>query len=213
MKPSDLKKLYEQMTGNSWSDDVGAAWLRKNDEIFWDFIYTKTPVLEKTAYIDLSDKANWLSQLHCRVCRPDFPISTLPIRIRPESWQAINSIDKVAFKKAIAASFSDFEIASYKNGRICLLILFVCSSRRRNRDIDNMAKLLVDSIKGVLMGDDRNVDHLNLMRLTHEAEEEYVTLHISGSNLNTHEDVVVKKLFHSWAGMKLLRIEDFRKGT
>jgi hypothetical protein len=69
----------------------------------------------------------------------------------------------------------------------------------------------MDSIKGIVMGDDRDVDHLNLMRLTHEGEEEYITFRISASNINNHDDVVQAKLRHSWAGAEPLKIEDFRK--
>jgi len=88
-------------------------------------------------------------------------------------------------------------------------MLFVCSSRRKRRDLDNMAKLLMDSIKDVVMEDDTHVDHLNLMRLTHEADEEFVSLRISGSKLNEHDNVVYPSLRHSWAGAELLNIEDF----
>ena len=63
------------------------------------------------------------------------------------------------------------------------------------------------------MGDDRDVDHLNLMRLTHEGEDEYVTFRISASNINNHGDVVHTELRHSWAGAEPLKIEDFRKPT
>ena len=59
------------------------------------------------------------------------------------------------------------------------------------------------------MEDDTHVDHLNLMRLTHEADEEFVSLRISGSKLNEHDNVVYPSLRHSWAGAELLNIEDF----
>jgi hypothetical protein len=74
-----------------------------------------------------------------------------------------------------------------------------------------MAKLLMDSIKGLVMGDDRNVDHLNLLRVTYEGDEEYVVFRISASNVNDHSDVVQPELRHSWAGAEPLRLEDFRE--
>ena len=74
-----------------------------------------------------------------------------------------------------------------------------------------MAKLFMDSIKGVLMGDDREVDHLNLMRLARDGNEEYLTVKISTSSINLHKDVVLAKFLHSWADPRPLRIEDFRK--
>jgi Holliday junction resolvase RusA-like endonuclease len=209
MDVSGLKSLYEEQTGKSWSADEGVLWLAENREHL--DIYRKIPVLDKTAHITLSDKAGWLSQQRCHVCHSGFPISIIPLRIQPESWQALDSIDKAAFKAAIADRFSRSPHVQPQLGRVCLTFLFVCSANRRIRDLDNMAKLLMDSIKGIVMGDDRAVDHLNLMRMSHEGDEEYVTFRIAPSNLNDHSDVVYPELRHSWAGEEPLRIEDFRK--
>jgi hypothetical protein len=78
------------------------------------------------------------------------------------------------------------------------------------RDLDNMAKLVMDSVKSILMGDDRDMDHLNFMRFTHEGEEEYIYVQISNSNINDHSDVMHAEMMHSWAGAKPLKIEEFR---
>lgn len=201
--------LYEERSGKAWSADDGVIWLMKNYEHL--NIYRKTAVLDKTAHVTLSDKSNWLAQQHCQVCYPDSPISVISLRISPESWQALGAIDKAAFKAALSHRFSTSPHLKAQEGRICLTFLFVCSASRKVRDLDNMAKLLIDSIKGIVMGDDRDVDHLNLMRLTHEGEEEYVTFRISVSNMNSHSDVVDAKIRHSWAGAEPLKIEDFRR--
>jgi Holliday junction resolvase RusA-like endonuclease len=206
---SELRELYEEKTGKSWSSEDGVAWLMKNYEhlSFW----AEMSVLDKSAHITLSDKANWLAQQRCYVCHPTYPISVIPLRIRPESWQALESLDKKAFKAALSHRLSKSPHIKPQEGRICLTFLFVCSATRRVRDLDNMAKLVMDSIKGIVMGDDREVDHLNLIRLTHEGEEEFITFRISGSNINDHHDVVHPELRHSWAGAEPLEIEDFRK--
>ena len=209
MNTEDLKKLYEVTTGSLWSESDGVMWLMENYEHL--DIYRKILVLDKSAHVTLSDKVSWLSQQRCHVCHPDFPISVIALRISPESWQALDSIDKAAFKAAVSHRFLNSHHIKAQEGRICLTFLFICSVRRRVKDLDNMAKLVMDSIKGIVMGDDRDVDHLNIMRLTHEDEEEYVTFRISASNINNHDDVVYRKLRHSWAGAELLKIEDFRK--
>jgi Holliday junction resolvase RusA-like endonuclease len=209
MTPQDLKNLFEESTGNIWNDESGIPWLNKNRESLGNYI--KKPILHATSHITLSDKANWLSQRHCHLCESDSPISTIPIQIAPESWQSLNSIDKRAFKEAIRTRLFDKSQHKPLNGRICLSFLFVCKKSRKIRDIDNMAKLFMDSIKGVLMGDDREVDHLNLMRLAHDGDEEYLTVKISTSSINLHKDVVLAKFLHSWADPRPLRIEDFRK--
>ncbi len=203
----DLKNLYEEKTGKPWTSDDGVTWLMEQYEHL--DLYQKVPILQANAHITLSSKASWLSQYSCRVCLPTFPICIIPIRIRPESWQAIKSLDKAAFKLAIAHRLSD-PYYKIQEGRICLSFLFVCSAMRKTKDLDNMAKLLMDSIKGIVMADDRNVDHLNLIRLTHEGEEEYCTIKISASHINDHSNVVHPELSHGWAGAEALRIEDFK---
>lgn len=206
--PQDLRNLYEEKTGQPWNVEEGVMWLNKNYEHL--DLHTRTSRLDKSAHITLSDKARWLSQQPCHVCNPGFPISIIPLRIRPESWQTLGSLNKSAFKAAVSNRLSNSPHTETQDGSICLTILFICSASRRVKDLDNMAKLLMDSIKGIVMGDDRNVDHLNLMRLTHEGEEEFVFIQISGSNINDHSDVVHLEMRHSWAGAEPLKIEDFR---
>jgi hypothetical protein len=64
-----------------------------------------------------------------------------------------------------------------------------------------MAKILMDALKGVIMEDDRYVDHLRLTRLANNGGEEYVYVRISNSNLNDHSDVAGNVLLHEWGGM------------
>jgi Holliday junction resolvase RusA-like endonuclease len=209
MTAAELKALYEHATGNAWEPEAGVEWLCQNQVSFARSLHRQEPVFSRSAHITLSDKASWLSQQHCRVCNPTFPISVIYIRIRPESWQALESIDKSAFKRAIQHRLTSGHAYPAQAGRVCLSFLFVCSSSRRRRDLDNMAKLLMDSIKGLVMGDDTNVDHLNLIRLTHEGDEEYVSFQISGSQLNDHSNTVYPHLRHSWAGAEPISIQDF----
>lgn len=206
--PQNVRDLYKEQTGLAWSREEGVSWLNRNYEHL--DICRKIPVLDKSAHVTLSDKASWLSQQWCHVCHSDFPISVIPFRIRPESWQALGSMDKRAFKAAISHRLSESSRIERLKRRVCLTLLFVCSSSRRTRDVDNMAKLFMDSIKGIMMADDKEVDHLNLMRLVHEGGEEYVHLRIANSNINDHSDVVDPRIRHLWAGQEALDLEDFR---
>ena len=210
MSPQDLKNLYEEQTGATWSSDEGVAWLNKNHMHLIDHTYMRRPVLDKSAHITLSDKEGWLVQQYCRVCQPDSVISEIPLRIRPESWQALDSVNKAAFKAALAYRFSEGPPIERHDRRICLTFVFVCSATRRMKDVDNMAKLLMDSMKGYVMGDDKEVDHLNIMRIVHEGDEEYIGVRISESNINDHSDVVEASIKHSWAGAEPLDLEAFK---
>lgn len=206
--PQDLRDLYEESTRLAWSAEEGVPWLNKIYELL--DIYTKVPVLDKSAHVTLSDKVGWLAQQRCHVCHPETTIGEFPFRIRPESWQALGAVDKRAFKAAMAHRLSGSPHIKLLDGRVCLTLLFVCSAGRRTRDLDNMAKLFMDSIKERMMGDDEAVDHLNLMRLTHEGDEEFVFVRITDSNINDHADGVDARLRHSWAGADALNLDDFR---
>jgi Holliday junction resolvase RusA-like endonuclease len=206
MTPQDLRNLYEERTGQPWDEENGILWLSKNREHL-DLV-TRESRLDKSAHITLSDKVGWLSQQLCYVCNPDPPISIIPLRINPKSWQTRRREVKRSFKAAIAHRLSDRPHKVGQDERVCLTLLFVCSARRNVRDLDNLAKLVMDALKGIVMGDDRNVDHLNLMRFTHEGAEEYIYVQISNSNINDHSDVVHKEMTHRW-GVEPLNLDDF----
>jgi Holliday junction resolvase RusA-like endonuclease len=205
LNAEDLRRLFEKETGQIWNDHEGKAWLSKNREHI--DLYFKESRLAKKCHIHLSDKINWLSQLSCHICNPNFPICIIPIRIPPESFQSLNKINRRAFKDAIRSVLSSYE--QLMNVKICLHILFVCTVNRRTRDIDNMAKLLIDAIKVKVMSDDKDIDHLSIVRLSHEFDEEFIYIKISNSNLNVHDDVAAKEFNHSWEGKKALLLSDF----
>jgi hypothetical protein len=211
MNTQDLRNLYEEKTGRPWDAEDGVRWLNKNYEHL-DLV-TRGSRLEKRVHITLSDKTSFLAQQFCHICDPDSSISVIPFRIQPESWQALSTVDRRAFKAAIAHRLTGSPSAEYRFERVCLSFVFVCSARRHVRDLDNIAKLVMDSIKGIIMGDDRAVDHLNLVRVTHEGEEEFIFVKISESNINDHSNVVHAEMMHSWAGAEPLKIEDFRDSS
>ncbi len=207
MTITEIKNLYESEIGKKWDDSEGKVWLAKNCDNFE--IYYKEPRLAKRFHLDLSDKVNWLSQIFCQICNQNCPIHTIPIRISPESFQSLNKKNRSAFKQAIKQGLGSSNIEKVFNNKICISILLVCGSRRKTKDLDNMAKVLLDSIKDLIMGDDKHVDHLNIIRLAHNFEEEFIFIRISNSNLNLHDDVVAREFHHSWAGKKPLLLSDF----
>ncbi len=205
MTPDDVKRQYESETGLSWTDLEGVRWAN----VKWPLGLEYRPVKYRSVYADLSDKASWIGQQPCLICRPDVPIYHLSIRVAPQSWQYLGALDKRAFLAAIAHHFSQRSIIPLM-GKVCLRVVFICKSARPTKDLDNMAKALLDGVKTALMRDDRDVDHLELIRLTHEGDEEFVRLRISSSALDDGADVVVPQFMHRWGGQEALNLEDFR---
>lgn len=71
-----------------------------------------------------------------------------------------------------------------------------------------MAKIVMDSLKGVVMGDDQDVDHLNLLRLSHEGTLEFISFQLGTSSINNHDDVLHKEFCHNWPNEEI-KLEDF----
>lgn len=84
----------------------------------------------------------------------------------------------------------------------------VVRAQGAQNELDNMAKAIVDVLKNVLFGDDRRIDHLNIIRMK-SPEKEYVYLNIRQTQLNEHSDVLVPRMLHSWAEAEVLNLEDF----
>jgi Holliday junction resolvase RusA-like endonuclease len=116
-----------------------------------------------------------------------------------------------AFERAIAHRFADHRTRFGLQDSICLTIVFVVKEKGAQKDLDNMAKAIVDATKTILFGDDRKIDHLNILRIK-SPDEEYVCLNIRKTTINQRDDVLVRRMLHSWAGAAVLNIEDFMEG-
>lgn len=162
----------------------------------------------------LSAKISTLAQVHCPICATKdglYPIQVFSIRIRPQSKQAIGQKPekRQAFERAIRHRFRDHKFQFAPDQSICLLIVFVVrSDGRGQKDLDNMAKAIIDGVKTVLFGDDRSIDHLNIIRIK-SPEEEFVYLNIRQTTLNDQRDVLVPRMLHSWAGAEVLDLANF----
>ena len=208
---------YNQET-NSNLDPFGAkddvqliavvAWLNRleTNDIETGF-WARRPKLTRLFSTCISSKINYLAQHHCDLCRCDFPIETIPIRIRPRSHQAATPAIKVAFKKAIAQRLGNSH--NYAKARLCIHIVVACGRSSRTGDLDNVAKLLLDAMKGTVFDDDCQVDHLSILRVRDAGEEDYIYLHIGRSTLNDHRDMVFVGTHHSWAGQPPVNLDDF----
>lgn len=161
----------------------------------------------------LSEKIIALSQYHCPICKAEnrFPIKMIPIRISAISKQAMvsKSIYRKAFEKAIASKFVNNSIDFKKGEKLCVLVLFVMGKANRNKDLDNMSKALMDALEGQLFDADMDIEHLNLLKIKHDGEEDFIKINIRRTDLNKHKDVLYKKMVHGWAGAEFLDLDNF----
>lgn len=216
-----LLSLYEQYSGEKLRSPTPTAkemeavvqWLNQNAETFLPHYHRRRVALVPAFSPSLTAKISSLAQFHCPICATKdglFPVHTIPIRITPVSKQAISQVPKkrAAFERAIRHRFKDHKNPFPPDRAICLLIVFVVKAKGAQKDLDNMAKAIVDALKNVLFGDDRRIDHLNIIRIK-SPDEEFVYLNIRQTELNEHNDVLVPRMLHSWAGAEVLSLEDF----
>jgi Holliday junction resolvase RusA-like endonuclease len=188
--------------------DEIVRWMNRKEMSGEINLFQKKGQLKKLFYQSLSSKVSFVSQYHCPFCSQDYPTVIMNIRIRPQSYQSLDSNLKKAFKAAVNSRINARN-DDFKGCKICLHIVYVCSEERREKDLDNMSKLLLDAIKDILFDDDAEVDHLNVMKIKNSDNEEYITVNIRKSNLNTTSDLLSPFLHHSWAGAEMLELEDF----
>ena len=186
-----------------------AGWLNKiemDSEESWFF--RKKPILKGIFFSDLSLKVWSLSQHHCLVCKGNSTISIIPIRIRPISHQSSDSKTKKAFKAAIKHRLANSE--KYSNVRLCIHTTFLIGRKNDRKDLDNMAKILMDGMQeSEVFGNDNQIDHLSLMKILWDGDEDYVVINIRESNINSHDNVLYEGMHHSWAGAEFLNLSDF----
>jgi Holliday junction resolvase RusA-like endonuclease len=176
------------------------------------FLKPEIKLLRKL-FVSISEKASFLAGYHCPFCTSSFPIITIPIRISPISKQASSSKKFKAFCEAIeykftTSNFDKVEKFYNNNTKLCIRITFVFKENTRDKDLDNLAKSILDATKKVLFKDDMQIDHLSLFKIK-GSKEEYIYINIRESNINSHEDVIFKTTAHGWGGQKAIELEDF----
>jgi Holliday junction resolvase RusA-like endonuclease len=152
-----------------------------------------------------------LAHTPCLLCNPtdSVPVANFSIRIKPTSSQTRKTINKTAFKSAIKSRCYNFGLLeAFSSKSLCVNIIFVVNPKMTPADVDNLAKLLLDSFNECIYEDDKIIDHLNLLRIAYGGVEEYIEVRISDSNVNTHTDVLYHGLNHVW-GMDELLLENF----
>lgn len=177
--------------------------------------YEKYPVLLPFISSTLSSKISSLSQFHCPICsrRNNSIARVITIRISAISKQSVASEPKKrkAFEKAIKYRLDTLQTQhTFQRGdKLCIHIVFILGKQNRDKDLDNMAKALLDALKGVLFGDDMDIDHLSLMKIKTIEDDDFVTVNIRGSSLNQQNDVIFNSMHHIWGERSLLDIKDF----
>jgi Holliday junction resolvase RusA-like endonuclease len=195
--------------------DAIADWLRSafmENERFVGF-FGKPNTLRAIMFDGLESKISWLHQAPCTVCgvRTDFPVSLFHLRVSPRSQQAQPAALRRAFRRAIAAGLDGRGIHQYREGQLCVRLVYLLASKRRDKiDVDNLTKGTLDALRGVVFDDDSQIAHLDLVKVRGTGDDEFIAVRIQPTALNDHEtDTFRQTLQVSWAGAQMLNLDDY----
>jgi Holliday junction resolvase RusA-like endonuclease len=131
----------------------------------------------------LAHKAAWLQFQGCQVCDvhlgPGIPV-TFGIRISPFSAQSrkagVLQRRKAAVREQLGRDRSIRQLWP-AHLPVCMQITALVRRDTRTKDVDNMVKGILDALQGVLYQNDSAVQHLNVIRLTHELDQGFYLMH------------------------------------
>lgn len=181
-------------------NDTIAKWLNVNHVVISRNRDSESK--NKYVFINETEKLSYLWQKHCQICGDLFPVVNLSARIKPHTRQIKNKEIRKAFKDNFSKSKSFENLEFCKNDKLCIKIVFVLN-KEFDKDLDNMAKITLDCVKNLLKVDDKNIDHLDLIKIKTNYLESHIKFRISKSELNTKKDIVLTGTNLKWAVDKL----------
>lgn len=173
-----------------WFEDVCQAY----DQRVMGGISVKRPILRRVMSTNITRKAEHLMARPCRQCdmysQRQFILFFL--KIPPRSHQSSDKAQRRVFREAITADLKrkNFDFADFQMERLCVAITFVVADGRRPTDVDNLAKNLLDALQKFAYKNDRQIDHLDLLRLRSRSTEEFIRVRIACTDIDDVRDVI-----------------------
>ncbi|WP_265429026.1 RusA family crossover junction endodeoxyribonuclease [Chryseobacterium sp. YIM B08800] len=189
-------KSYDQNDSSIEEEEEITGWITLNNVNFLGF---DTKEHEKRLFLNETQKVSFLLQSHCKICDDKLPISNFPVRITPLTRQTKTAF-KNEFKKQFLNSPYGKQTGLSLNDKLCIKLVFVLNNIR-DKDLDNMAKLTLDALKELIKIDDKNIDHLELIKIKTKFLESYIHIRISKSDINTSKNIILKGEHLSWGGL------------
>lgn len=187
-------------TSHTWPDisqdglsDI-ARWMNK--ESYGgplNLVYKAPQLIHAPVYSDIASKLNWLKQQRCSLCNVH-PLRHFPLEVTPWSHQSKSGI-KGAVMEAINkySEKRELNLPIYPDETLCVKLIFIIAKSNLSiKDCDNLAKGILDSFEGYLYTNDRQIDHLDLLRINASETEGYMLISATPTAINNHEDVINK---------------------
>lgn len=172
--------------------------------------FRKYPKLEPIFHNTYSTKVSALSQRFCSICKAGrssaeaAALYTIPLRISPVTKQSTSPDFDKAYQNAIMKDLSTKNIIIKKDIKLCLSITYILegNGKTKDKDLDNMTKGFQDALAKALNFNDKDIHHLDVIKIIIPKTEESITVQLSPSFLNDHVDVLAPIVNQTWAGQE-----------
>lgn len=192
-------EAYVTVTGTpNPSLDSVSAWFeevcRAYDQRVRGGISVERPILRRVMSSNITRKTEHLMVRPCRQCDMYSQVQYIMflLKIRPKTHQSSSKAQRRTFKEAIRADLKrkDFDFSDFTTERLCVAITFVIADGRRPSDVDNLAKNLLDALQEFAYKNDRQIDHLDLLKLKSRSAEEFIRVRIACTDIDDVRDVI-----------------------
>jgi Holliday junction resolvase RusA-like endonuclease len=141
---------------------------------------------------NLAVKFDYILRRPCFICLPyqktnyiSFSLPTEPVSRQADRHMAF----KDAVKDYLRRANHDFTDFYYE--RLCVAVLFAMRAGSPDTDVDNMAKTVLDALQKYAYDDDKQIDHLDAIRLNSGSDDEtFIGLRIAVTGIASDEDVI-----------------------
>jgi Holliday junction resolvase RusA-like endonuclease len=175
---------------------------RSYDQRVTGGISVERPILRRVMSSNISWKANHLMTRPCRQCDmySRVPFIAFILKMPPQSRQASDTAKRRAFNTAIEADLrsKNFDFSDFTTANLCAAITFVVANGRPRSDVDNLAKNLLDGLQDYAYENDRQIDHLDLLRLSSRSTEEFISVRLACTNIDEVRDVISPAFPAEW---------------
>ncbi|MGH3401028.1 MAG: RusA family crossover junction endodeoxyribonuclease [Streptosporangiaceae bacterium] len=207
----DLAQIRE-MIAESYRTETGRAsvtekelgsWLfmalRGNPELRRGISTEKTPP-RHIILPNLAVKFDYIIQRPCFLCMPYQKIDYIRFHLHtdPVSRQADrHSAFRSAVQDYLGRANHDF--SDFYNERLCVAILFAMRASSQMADVDNMVKTVLDALQGYAYANDRQIDHLDAIRLNSGSDDEaFIGIRIAVTGIAENADVIWPEFDGKW---------------
>lgn len=206
-----VRRAYEAETGRRGVDvNEIVTWLR-NAATYnprFEGLQVNREIIRWIMYPTIAEKFWSLWQRKCELCNlyADFPFIMFMLHTKPVSRQVpLQSAFKAAIKDYLRRAQHDF--TDYFDAKLCVAITFVLPGHGNLSDADNLAKPLLDALEGYAYRNDRQIEHLDLLRFRSGKADAFIMIRIAGTAIAENLNVMDTEFNVLWVGSDVGEID------